>query len=352
MADGGARNEREPNARSRMTTVVASALAPLVEGARSLVARRPASSPNEENGRSEVAAESAGSTKSAKPSGQTVVAFVDGELRFLRRVGGRVVDWGHFPLPPDAFRDGAIADAPSIGLAMAEAFGEFRLPSRRVVAAIPARDARAGLLSLSWVKESDLADVVADEAPRALGVPLDTHYVFWQKVAVPRAERRTFVVAVPREPILALLEACEVAGVTLESLDLSPLALARAANQRDAVVVAVEPRTVEIVVVADDLPLYFRTVTPGANPTAADVAAEVGRALTAYEEAFPERGLDPTAPVFLVGQLGAARSAELAGPIGARAGRRVGRPSPPLHLPADFPLAEQMVNVGLALKEL
>lgn len=286
----------------------------------------------------------------------SVAVSVEGDvLRIVQHVGRRVIGWGSVPLPVGVARGGAVVDASGLGDVLREAFGRLRLPRRRVVAAISGLHARASLLDLPWVKEHELDDVVADEVSRSLGVTTDDSYVFWQRLPGRRRERYVYVVALPRETLLRCLEAYEVAGLSLESLDLKPLALARAVNQRDAIVVNLERESLDVVVVVDDLPVLFRSVALPAGVIPQDAlcdqgAAEVCRALATCEDAVPAGyALDRTAAIYVSGsEVGGIALAER---LRSATGRPIGRPTPPMHLPTDFPLTEQLVNVGLALKQ-
>jgi hypothetical protein len=340
---------RSPSIGREIVDRLGRAFAPVAAGVRSLTATR---QPAPRRQVDEPSAEDVAAVDKRTRRGDVVVSFAGGEVRVLRHLGRRVVDWDRLMLPAGTLRAGLIADPPAVGIALAETFAELGLSRRHVVAALGAPGASSTLLDLPWVKEREVAEVVADEAARQLAVSPDTHYIFWQHVPSRRRERQTFVVAVPREPVLALLEACEVGGLSLDALDLAPLALARAANQRNVIVVSVEVDSLEVAVIVDDLPLLIRGVDLGAGSTVDAVATEVSRALATYEDSAPGRPIDQAAPVFLGGLVAAERADELAFALRARTGHLVGRPNPPLHLPSGFPLAEQLLNVGLALKEI
>ena len=139
----------------------------------------------------------------------------------------------------------------------------------------------------------------------------------------------------------------------LDDLDLTPLALARAVNQRDAIVANLEFDSLDVAVVVDDLPVLLRTLVLPARVGPRDPAhevliAEVCRALASYEDAAPSQVLDIGAAIHLSG--GGAASIALAERLRTQTGHPIGRTAPPLYFPSDFPLAEQLVNVGLALK--
>jgi Tfp pilus assembly PilM family ATPase len=285
--------------------------------------------------------------------GSVALSTESGTLRVLRSFGQRVIGWGSVPLPPGVIRGGTVADASLLGDVLGETFAQLRLPRRRVSGAVSGLRASIVLLELPWVKEHELEEVVADEAGRALGVTTDDSYLFWQRLSGHRRERFVYVVAVPREPLLSTLEAYQAGGLHLEELDLKPLALARAVNQRDAIVVNIESDSLDVVIVVDDLPVLCRSLALPADlsygdPAHEHVLVEVSRALASYEDAVVDQRLDPGAAIYLSGSRAAGIG--LVERLRARTGHPMGRPAPPLHYPSDFPLAEQLANIGLALK--
>jgi len=285
--------------------------------------------------------------------GSVAISFGGGSLRVLQYVGRRVIGWASVPLPEGVVRGGAVVDAPALGGVLEETFDRLRLPRRHVVGAISGLRASASLLELPWVKDGELAEVVADEATRALGAAPDDSYLFWQRIPGRRRERFVYALAVPREPLLIALEAFEAGGLRADVLDLKPLALARAVNQQDAIIANLESDSLDVTIVVDDLPVLFRSLALPAGlahrePAHDLLVAEVCRALVSYEDAAPGHLLDGSAAIYLSGS--DVGSIALAERLRAQTGHPIGRPTPPMHYPSDFPLAEQLVNVGLALK--
>lgn len=285
--------------------------------------------------------------------GRVAASVIGGELRLLQHARGRVIGWGSLPLPEGTAKEGVVVDSAGLGAALETSFDQLRLPRRHVSSAIPGLGVGASLLELPWVKEDELAEVVADEASRALGASPDESFLFWQRLTGRRRDRFVYVVVVPREPLLLLLEAYEAGGLRLDLLDLKPLSLARAVNQRDAIILNLEDDCLDVAVVADDLPILLRSVALpdgyGRGESVHDLAVdEVVRALQGYDGAAASHHLGADTAIYLTGR--AAGSVLLADRLRARTGRPIGRVVVPLHCPSDFPLDGQLVNVGLVLK--
>ena len=68
-----------------------------------------------------------------------------------------------------------------------------------------------------------------------------------------------------------------------------------------------------------------------------------------YEDIYPGSRVERTVPVFLAGDLGG--GLRLADRVRTATGHPIGRLTPLLDYPPDFPIAEYLTNVGLVLKE-
>jgi len=278
------------------------------------------------------------------------ISFEGGELRVLQHFGSRVVGWGSFPLDAAQLAGGEVLDAAGLGYSLDDLFDRGGFSRRHVVGALSGRRARSALLEVPPVGgEADLGEAVAEEAARQLGHVPGESYLFWERAVRLRHGRAVFAVVIPQEPLLLLLEALETAHVRPESLDLKPLALARAANQRDAIIASLEADGFDVVIVADDLPVAIRSapLPTGVSEQGAreHLVAEVVRALADCRGG--RTPVDSESRVFVAG----ARADELLREqLRLQTGHEIGTLAPPAYYPLDFPVAEQLANVGLALK--
>jgi hypothetical protein len=109
----------------------------------------------------------------------------------------------------------------------------------------------------------------------------------------------------------------------------------------------------ELVIVSDDIPVLIRSVFLGEGVVNQDYAVgrisdELGRTIVTYNEINKERPLDQDTPIYLTGA--AAAGVPFALNVAALTGRTVQPLEPPITIPADLPIAEYMVNIGLLLK--
>jgi len=283
-----------------------------------------------------------------------VAASVEGtSLRIVSVVDRRVAGWASIPLDSRLVRNGQVGDPTDLGAAIDEAFDRLNLPKHHVSWALPGNQASARILDLPGLHGPELKRAIAEEVEASLGAAADDSYLSWQRLEGRIRRRHVFVLAVPKATVLSALEALEVAGIRPRTMDLRPLALIRAIGRNDAVVANLEEGNLDVAIVSKGVPTLLRSVPlPGSTtgPEAAQnrLADEIDRALAYHDETNLDRPLGPEAPLYLTGRLGTGIA--LTEKVRALTGHPIGRLSTGLDYPADFPVNEYLVNLGLALK--
>jgi hypothetical protein len=289
----------------------------------------------------------------ARASRAAVALTVEGSgIRLVQHFGSRVVGWASFALETSGLVAGEAVDPARLGEALGDLFDRGEISRRHVVGALPGWRARSAMLEVPLVqREGELEAVIAEEAALQLGYSPTESYLFWQRAARQRRGRLVFAVVIPQETLLLLLEAFDAARIQPNALDLKPLALARAVNERDAIIANFAADGLDVVVVADDLPVVVRSAPLPVGISAQSArelfVGEVVRALAGYGGA--RRLRDAEARIYLAGSFA---DEALGEQLRLQTGYEIGKLAPPVRFPADFPLAEQLVNVGLALKGL
>lgn len=288
------------------------------------------------------------------PARSTLCLSLEGtSLRALRIRRGIVETWTSQSFPPRLMRGGAVADSAGLGEIIAAALGERGLRGGRLFCALPGFQAISRVLTLPAVPRARLGGVVEREARRLMAFDPAASYFYWQLLS-SRTPVRVFALATPREPLRALVEALQGAGLRPEVMDLKPLALARAVNASHAIIGNAEATSVDVVVVVGGVPEVMRSLHLGDEPLAPEyvrtrLAEELMRTISYYNDTHRENPLPAEVPVFLTGEV--ASSAAMGTEIARLTGRAVASLAPPLVYPADLPLASFAVNLGLALKK-
>jgi type IV pilus assembly protein PilM len=291
------------------------------------------------------------------PERATIAASVEGStLRLMTIEAQRVSGWTEVAIPERAARGGQINDPVALGTAIGAAFDQYELPRRRVGWALPGFQATTRVLDLPGLKGDELDQAVQEELERVLGASVTETFMYYQRIPGRIRQRSVFVLALPKQTVLGALEALDVADIRPTTMDLRPLALARAIGRSDAIVANLEDGSLDIVVVERSLPTLIRSLpllgpTAGRDAAQARLVDETERTLGYYDDANPDHPLDVDAPLFLTGAL--ATGIALAERMRSVTRHPIGRlTAVGLTYPPEFPVAEFVVNVGLSLKRV
>ncbi len=277
-----------------------------------------------------------------------------GGIRLLSFRGRRVQQWGSAPLSPGLVRDGLILRPKVVGAVIAGLFKSTGAPDDRVVVGLTGLSFVYRLLTLPRLAGGDESEAIRRAARQEMPLPLEELYLAWQAVGGSKEEQEFFVLGVPRRPVDSLRETLAEAGLKLSELELTPLALARAANRDNAIIVSLEPDCFDIVVVAGGMPVIMHTVTPAGERAGLDdnlrrLLDELDKTVEFYNGSRPREGLGPDTdtPLLLTGEMA---DAAVESPLLAQLPYPVARLEPPLALPANLPAASFTANIGLGLK--
>ncbi len=284
----------------------------------------------------------------------TVAITIDGNsLRIVNASGKKIDKWDSVSFDQHLMKEGFIADTARMGETIKEALKERQLSTRNVRWSLPSIGSVSQVVTLPQESKAKLEVVVQREARRALSVSPETSYLYWQELPRAGEERRVYIVAVPKEPVRALIQACKVAGVTIHSIDLKALALARALGQKDAIIADGEMNSVEIVIMLGSMPglmrgIWLREKDLDAGRVTALLLQQLASTIEYYNDMNRSSPLPADVPVYLTGE--AALNSELAQRVSTLSSRTVAPLAPPMSYPEHFPAALYMTNIGLILK--
>ncbi len=275
-------------------------------------------------------------------------------VRLLSVKGKQVERWGSIPLAPGLVKDGLILEPKAVGAAISTLFKSTKIPKQKVITSLTGLSFTYRILSLPRTKPALLEEAIQRSARKEIPLPLEELYLSWQAIDGQQDELDFFVLGVPRNPIDAVIQTLAEAGVEPYIVELKPLALARAANRGDVLIVALEPDCFDVVLVASGIPTVIHTITPrGEGASLEDnirrLTDELTKTVKFYNSSHPETPLNPTTPLLLTGEL--ATDAATSNLIQAETGYPVESLAPPLEFPSALPVAPFATNMGLALTE-
>jgi len=285
----------------------------------------------------------------------TTLSISAAGIRLLSVRGRQVKKWGEAPLAPGLVRDGLVLQPKEVGAAIGSLFESAKVPKERVIISLAGLSFTYRILSLPRMKPALLEEAIQRGARREIPLPLDELYLSWQAIGSRPEELDYFVLGVPRKLIDALVQALEEAGIKPYIIDLKSLALARAANRENALIVDLEPDCFDIVLVADGTPAVLHTMTPrgeGASPedNIRRLSSELSKTMEFYNSSHQEKPLSSATPLLLTGELAA--DPDTARLVQAEIECPIELLIPPLEFPPALPLALYAANMGLALKKI
>lgn len=276
-------------------------------------------------------------------------------IRLLSVKGKQVERWASVPLAPGLVKDGFILQPKAVGETISALFKSTKVPKQRVITSLTGLSFTYRILSLPRTKPALLDEAIQRSARREIPLPLEELYLSWQAINGKHDELDYFVLGVPRNPIDAVVQALNEAGISPYIVELKPLALARAANRGDALIVDLEPDCFDVVLVANGIPTVIHTIAPrgeGANleDNIRRLTDELSKTVKFYNNSHPETPLSPKTPLLLTGEL--ATDATTSKLIQAEIEYPLESLVPPLEFPPTLPITPFATNMGLALQRV
>ncbi len=275
-------------------------------------------------------------------------------IRLIETGDGKVVRWASLSLDPTLFEDGVISDPPALSAAVRQLMDSSGIRAKNVIASV------SGLYSVSRIVavptppgEVATRAAVLEAAEEIMPLSMDGLYLSWQTIASSEGPQQALVVGVPRDIIDAEVRTLRAAGINPRTLDLKALALARAVNKEQALILNIEPSSFDIIIVVNGLPEVIRTLAWQPDSLTEEERVEhlvMNLELTVgfYNSHHTDTPFDPATPFLITGQMSA--DPDLVEKLPARVGYPVESLAPPLECPKHMPVSQYAVNIGLALK--
>src|SRR3989304_4325528 len=150
------------------------------------------------------------------------------------------------PLETGIVRNGTVLDRNKLTQAVAELFRSQRVKSTRVIAAVSGANAFYRLISIPPVPPRMLAEAVRREGERVMPVSVSELYLSYQVLARSHRDPLLCRGGLPRRPIETQVQAMKEAGLSPFMMDVKPLAMARAVNEPEGILIDVQDATFDI----------------------------------------------------------------------------------------------------------
>ena len=285
----------------------------------------------------------------------TTLYIDDTSIRLVVTSGKRISKLADIPLD-ESFADVSIkVREAEIAAKIKQLFKANKVTTKKVILGLSGLHCLSRPIILPQLPRAMLEEAVMREAKRVLPVPPEQLHLSWQIISATEDKMQGFMVAIPRQIADTLLSILHQVGLKPYLMDIKPLALARLVKVATAIVVDVQSKEFDIVVMANGVPQPIRTISfPEETLSLSDklllVKDELKRTLQFYNSNAAENPIDASVPIFVSGEL--VDETEMCESLASELGYQVLPLLSPLKCPKQLAPAHYLVNIGLALKEL
>ncbi|MDO8637839.1 MAG: hypothetical protein Q7R34_16665 [Dehalococcoidia bacterium] len=281
------------------------------------------------------------------------VSIEGANLRIVTLAGNSIETWASVPVDTQFLREGYIVNVPGMGEAISKVLQSLNIGPGNVVCSFTSLGSITRILQLPQSAKKELPNIIPRELRRA-SVNIDNYTLYWRILPIKQGSLQVFILGVPKEPMVAMLEALRITKLKPTDIELKPLALARAVNKKDAIIAHGERDSLELTLVIEGVPSLIRSIYLGLETTPDQVVSrlieELESTIYFYNSNHREKPLDPQIPVYITGEIAGFQNLIGKGQIPVL-DRNIAPLEPPLKLPDGFPTAIFMVNIGLLLKK-
>ena len=294
--------------------------------------------------------------------GKVVTVDIDSTaIRLLEIKRGAVRKWAAASFESGNGEGEVVPDEKTLSTMVKQLMASNGIKASKVVASI------SGLYSVSRVlPESNLPpapttqEAVLEMAKEIMPLSGERTYLSWQTMAPDGGEPLVLTVGVPRYVMDSEVRALKAVGINPHIVELKAMALTRAVNKTQALILNIEPSSFDIIIVVNGVPEIMRTIAWHQNSLTTEnavdavdavehLAADLETTVDFYNSHHLETPVEPTIPIFITGQMSTDNT--LVEKLQARLDYSVEPLAPPLEYPAYLPVSQYAANIGLALRK-
>ena len=284
----------------------------------------------------------------------TTLYINDTSLRLMVTSGKRISKLADTPLDVSFADVSAKVREAELVAKIKQLFKANKVKAKKVIVGLSGLHCLSRPIVLPQLPRTMLEEAVIREAQRVLPVPAEQLYITWQIISTTEGKMQAFMIAIPRHVADTLLSVMQQVGIKPYLMDIKPLALARLVQEATAIVVDVQSREFDVVIMAGGVPQPIRSVSfPQEALSLPDkmsiVKDELKRTVQFYNSNNPENPIQSNVNIFVSGE---ADEPELYQSLTNELGYRVLPLSSPLKCPKQLDPSHHLVNIGLTLKEL
>jgi Tfp pilus assembly protein PilN len=281
--------------------------------------------------------------------------ITDSDIRVVSFEGEKVTKWASRSLGEGLVKGGTILEPKATALLIDELFTSLQLNKSRVICTLTGLPFIYRTITMPDVKGGIKVDAIEREGRRELSITEEEMFLFWQGTETnPKEnEKEYFVLAVPKLQLNSLFETLSQAKLISPVIDIKALAISRAVAMKDAIIISLEKRYFEIVMVANGMVRVIHSLSSEAasdNNLAivSDIVDGLSRAVKYFNRDYSKSALPLNTPIILGGALSS--NQEILRLVRNVSGHPTEIFKPQLDLPTEMPIGIYTSNIGLMLK--
>jgi type IV pilus assembly protein PilM len=192
-----------------------------------------------------------------------------------------LTNFGQVPLPPGTVQAGIVEEPVAVTSALKQLWAACKFSTKQVRVGVTNPQLVVRETSVSNLPAKEMRKSLPFQVRDMLPLAVERSLLDFRPLEEPgdNPTVRGLLIAMPKDAVLAIVQAVEKAGLHVVNVDLASLALLRAASRLDAQVEAIVDIGAEItsvVVHADGEPLIVRTVPRGGSEVTESIAGRLG----------------------------------------------------------------------------
>ena len=273
-------------------------------------------------------------------------------IRLMEARGGVVRRWADISYDPREIEPETVEGERALGAMVKQLMASSGIKASKVVASIDGLYTVSRIVPVANLPSTPtLEESVNDMAREVIPVSMESIYFSWQSISTGEDEPQVFAVGVPRGAIDSKIRALKHAGITPNVLELKTIALSRAVNRERAIILNIEPDSLDIVIVMQGVPEIMHSLAWQYDDLSGEDAVEylatnLEMTVDFYNAHHVKLPFDVDNPLFITGQLSA--EPDLVERLQERLAYKIEQLLPPLTCPPFLPVAQYAANIGLA----
>jgi Tfp pilus assembly PilM family ATPase/Tfp pilus assembly protein PilN len=228
-------------------------------------------------------------------------------IKYLVLKGNGATKQGSVP-PAGPIKNGSILQPDIIAGQLKSLFASKRLPRNGGICSVNGLPFSYRLFTLPKMEPEAFNEALLRMTRKEMPVALEEMYLSWQAYPAENDEWQILVTGITRQPVDNLMGVLAKAGIKPSFLDMQQLALARLANQKNAIIVDFEKDYSNIVILVEGVPVGMQVV-PSFGPGAAlqdevkQIADRISQMVEFYNGSHPRKPVQEATKILLTGGL-------------------------------------------------